>query len=1725
MNEILISNELLDEYRRNFQNHSDVRKLEPELEEERIKGLRDGAAYFINVIGKNLKDCLNRESEDCTETIRNNLINIKEEMSDVRQHTLSTLFKKYIKDKSPEDSGDNLFIEYMKRQVCADLPQLGKLIDLVYNRMPEIKLADRLDVINEAIYSAFLEYLSTPNLVVPNNRANRIGAERMYAYNASHIDVKGPDLCMKNSLKSGNMVVSCITSPEIFRTNSYIRFWPGTNYKTMDFVKYALTGVRPSEYHLGDDVDITALNNIKVCNNGTLTVYFSSATDMRRIFEDNIRDLRSYGEHNMINASVYVATTVAPLYDGNFKVSVGLKHFDLAELGWTEPGFTVSVTDLLNTSSYSADEHIMLESAGDALDSLIHSLIRKDHALEDIIGIFVQLLATEIPDEDMAEPGATLLLGKCRSCSERDTLVKIAMAAVLAPVKKTAAGFIVAPDIDTIVAISGIDKNRVCYYIAEFAMSFGLEFFSSKVSGTYPLISHYFDRLKPNDSRYLVFNNGPVSGLGVFARGHNKHYLDVIRPRIKKLLALHIVATGRGITEDTISTGALMNACVLTSTEFLALDDDFLLENMFRPALSFYFSIVSSLVYTIGFKVASLLPYRMEAALQKEHRSQLIRVKSIVYGMGSGLIHTVFESIGNVSDADVAIPISQYIVPDIGSAPDGLFSKLHDYANDIMFNIRLLTYYLAKCGNVIVRETSKYAAADIVRSLPDFKSVKILYINDPDCVNTFAPGFKGVFKPGDRGTLEESLARIRSKIEGIYYVISARRPLVSEEYLEDANTSISMLTDADRMGTNEEVMNRLINDVRNYSGMSGAKVLANPDVSTVSLDARPLSLTCNNILEGSDINEMAGMPAKYIGMGMESSTETAAQALFLDFPPNINRRLLPAVRNMAIKNRRRGYPMIGLFIESGRWSVTSKTASYYASCPYLQMYKITDRRDSVKRLPVISLPEFSGGGMVDVESNGMINIASDKKYTDEADIIDMSKKLNTIENKILRFASDSCVLPLYTNYRFMAAERRRWDEEKYPKYIAAFHIKRICLDCGSGTLFKKGDPYNLSPWQLNNHAEMSDFTRSSEFSISTYEPLTSTVGMIENDIERKRYDLICKARNNENSEKEENSKGWSQLWLETVLKQINNQTNTSSSVQLDPFSFSDDYAREIAMSFRDDYRSSDQLVIHTLADTEDVSKSVNIYMEPVDFTDTSLARRKARMRMIALIILGMHKPCTKDFLTEVSRESSIEESPKVKQIKKEDLIYRPTCKIRELTEVSSEVRVNSTKSDIDKEMQELRRQKEEYCKKFRESMNNLKKQRRSLLDNRCFLNNKDAFTEEEKGIESLYKKGQILGYRLICRDKNDTSGGSDGTTVLLDTENFVANRDVFLRKIARRTLSVDLIALTTPIYIWSGAFIFSIGKVTINIRDIFDPKNIKPQFYNEDETLLAKYIKAGLSNDDIPKNSSYIVNMDAPHVRLHRACLGNLEGNLNAAAGAEDILAYLEWCLLYLSTVKLGDPYGSCLSYFPCIPATLHNVIKYGVLDSGRLDDHICLWTGGGGNSTVNAYSTRIVQPVWNISDDLINALWLDAKQKLETNAFEGSDILIDDLLPIVGEVSIVNEDSPLNWRKADAIYRNILSYSMCKIDQEAEPGDSLSSTSSYVADPSRFSSALRAGISQKLEHREYFMQKSLRFMQYAQESGRAFSSLWNVRNLDDSKKISLAQVKVDRLKNYHINI
>jgi hypothetical protein len=234
---------------------------------------------------------------------------------------------------------------------------------------------------------------------------------------------------------------------------------------------------------------------------------------------------------------------------------------------------------------------------------------------------------------------------------------------------------------------------------------------------------------------------------------------------------------------------------------------------------------------------------------------------------------------------------------------------------------------------------------------------------------------------------------------------------------------------------------------------------------------------------------------------------------------------------------------------------------------------------------------------------------------------------------------------------------------------------------------------------------------------------------------------------------------------------------------------------------------------------------------------------------------------------------------------------------KELTNRLKSVRCKSMEKDIKNTLANLRELREKYTSELRESVPKVRSMKRCITS----ITKGGGYLTEEEQIKLLIKKGKLLGARYV----------EDGIALLLP-----------------------------PTYIWSESKIYDIGSVTVYIKGMYT-NNFGVYFYNEkylQRLLPSKYIKAG----DSAKRT-----MDHPHVRGGVGCLGNIGGMLNTAVNEGDVLSIVSLCKSYIGSVNVNDAYGKSIRYWPHVPATLHNLVKFGVLQSvGNYPQELVLRSG-----------------------------------------------------------------------------------------------------------------------------------------------------------------------------------
>jgi len=224
------------------------------------------------------------------------------------------------------------------------------------------------------------------------------------------------------------------------------------------------------------------------------------------------------------------------------------------------------------------------------------------------------------------------------------------------------------------------------------------------------------------------------------------------------------------------------------------------------------------------------------------------------------------------------------------------------------------------------------------------------------------------------------------------------------------------------------------------------------------------------------------------------------------------------------------------------------------------------------------------------------------------------------------------------------------------------------------------------------------------------------------------------------------------------------------------------------------------------------------------------------------------------------------------------------------SEISSVLRVNKKrliKEAMTAKAAKLRSLREQYAKEFRESVPILRSSSRELRE----LKTADAILTDEQKISRLIASGEILGAR-VC--------GSD-ISVLLPQAN-----------------------------IWAYASVYNIGKVVLVLTG-FGTSNAQAFFYcnNHLETRYPRDIAQRIGATEAR-------TIDAPHVRNGVACYGNIAPALRDAMSKGDLTSTVLLCKSYVNSVNLNDGYGNNIYKWPSVPATLYNLIKFGVFHAGH---------------------------------------------------------------------------------------------------------------------------------------------------------------------------------------------
>lgn len=223
-------------------------------------------------------------------------------------------------------------------------------------------------------------------------------------------------------------------------------------------------------------------------------------------------------------------------------------------------------------------------------------------------------------------------------------------------------------------------------------------------------------------------------------------------------------------------------------------------------------------------------------------------------------------------------------------------------------------------------------------------------------------------------------------------------------------------------------------------------------------------------------------------------------------------------------------------------------------------------------------------------------------------------------------------------------------------------------------------------------------------------------------------------------------------------------------------------------------------------------------------------------------------------------------------------------------ELSSILRKNKArllKEAMEARKSKLRTLREQYAKEYRESVPILRISSRELRE----VSSGGAVLPDEQKISRLIAAGEILGARVSAQD----------ITVLLPQVN-----------------------------IWAHASVYNIGKIVLVLSG-FGTNNAQAFFYclNHLETRYPMDVAKSIC-------ASEDRTIDAPHVRNGVACYGNIAPALRDAMSKGDLTSTVLLCKSYVNSVNLNDGYGNNIYKWPSVPATMYNLIKFGVLHAGH---------------------------------------------------------------------------------------------------------------------------------------------------------------------------------------------
>ncbi len=1571
-----------------------------------LNALRDIMTARMLKYTDRMKSVFNRDDRpDFTEEFRKKQAKY---LKSKKMDSLNEILSKYI-DLSDSQIPENLFTHYMKHIVCGDREAAFKLIDYVYRNSSHLDI----DKMNELVYNAIIELLKAKTLVeIADNDtySNRFDSES-YRQRWNTIRFNG-DCAIVNPIIKDNGD----TEPGEFQTHIISK-----SYDFSSSYAYSIQGLR----HNNDFFD-----------NGT---WVSDNEDMYYVMEDDKHHLHINLKYQKLNIESFRgissctpiridARTSGPacrnlvfyseFHESDNEWMPGIKMvsmYDMHTIERTTPtrsNLTIGVLSNADVRDYESTENedvearVMETAMTITIRQVLKDIIRRDHALEDLIAFMVQLVMITPAQENLkiyeeAHHDSGLVSLFSNDCSSKKMLhdtIRAIMAAILCPVNRWKGNFAENAPLEYVASFAGMNKYDVKECLFHFGAAFAWMFHAGKGPE-----SDSFINIENFRNWYRSFPF-PMNTINVTEPEAKARVRSVLMPRMICLFARLAWDpayskpdnNGEQLLSSEGSTMLRNNMGRITPTESFILSD--IPDKFLGACMQFYTDVLSTVLFMLGHK-AALYGTTVFNNLYSCH---------MVYGMSNNLIHAVYKKIRGKKNITIAVPFTQAL------HTGTLYNKLrNNYCSTydpelIMRHIGLICKNLnlikVKISQMYIRDELR-CWRDTLKDFPNLASKSILYMQDTDSIDLFAPGFTGIFRPEDRALLEEMFGKARHEIEDYYYVISGRRPLVKDEYESGPfnNETIEQRTYGDYGGIDADM----------FQSIKGSAPDFAVDNSEISLDARRTIQASSSLKPVYlDIDYPRYENSKRVPQIMEAELgeddaegETEKRNLLKGLFESIAK---PDYIKIRYYNRK----MLLYYFSDEVYMDASDNIClpYYGR--FNQKYLYNENYDTMTELlvPGNAVPR-SSEVCKEVMCVGTAR-ADRRMFKNTTSQLYMVHGSSDVPSYLYSYEERTGPrLPVHTllnmpermNYRNMIKACRRWQFNKYPNY----RINAIATFGGPGTgkgLFSYCDRNNILI------ARQDDIVRtSSKLDASSIVKLTNL------DMDRVN---ICISECLDNIDALRNGHNVEENWLKKVIEQLNHRDRDSESLSEDEYIVK--ARRKMSSIF-----NSGRMELLTFADSEDINRSLNLYMEIYDKNKPQGKLAKSRSAVIAFMLAFMHNPNTHD-LKDLQRLLTTTTD-----------ITEPFIE-GELTKLASKVRSTIAKDEIKTLLGELRRQRRNYERAYKDAMDTILKDNAQIRATRKIA--KGGLLPEESGMKAMFEDGSILGARVIVSDRMN----NNNKIIDLTEENIQSVQNLIKDSGYHAHMCVRI----PPVYIWCGAFIYDIGEICIVLKDILNFSSLSPLFYAKkrlaerwnDSEILSSYkedawLHAGGTSSGI----------DAVHVRGGGACLGSLQNLLNDAATENDMESYLHYCIQYLYTVNLDDDlYGKSINLFPCVPATLHNVIKYGVLHRSRLSEKLCLWTG---SHKMKAYNdTSIVAPVWMIKRDLLEYLWKDAKAKLDENRFEGSDMNADDVANILNELETEDElvKTWLEEDKVGMILASICHYAIYKRSASSNPSFSV---------------------------------------------------------------------------------